>query len=222
VFRRFDRIIAVNEALAEVFRRFGVRDDHVRMILPYSLSQPDETVAVPDDLREFCARHSPLLLAVGGLEPDYEPLFQIAAMSDILAEFPNAGLLIVGDGSMRGEVNDAATACGYAGHIRIAGNVPHAVTLHLIRDADILIRTTLFDGDAISIREALFLETPVIATDNGMRPDGVHLIESGNADDLVAKVRSVLDQSGTKPAESTEDSTNIASVVELYGEILKV
>ena len=54
----------------------------------------------------------------------------------------------------------------------LAGNVEHPVVLHLIRDARLLLRTTLFDGDAISVREALFLGTPVIATDNKMRPDG--------------------------------------------------
>ena len=44
------------------------------------------------------------------------------------------------------------------------GDVEHPVTLHLINRADILLRTTKFDGDAIAVREALFLETPVIAT----------------------------------------------------------
>ena len=126
-----------------------------------------------------------MLLSVGGLEKDYDPLFQIAAMKDILAEFPNAGLMIVGDGSMRGEVEKAVASSGYAHHISLAGNVDHAVTLHLINDADVLLRTTLFDGDAISVREALFLGTPVIATDNAMRPDGVHLIRIGDKDELV-------------------------------------
>ena len=33
----------------------------------------------------------------------------------------------------------------------------------------IFLRTTLYDGDSISVREALHLGVPVIASDNGMR-----------------------------------------------------
>ncbi|MCV4567241.1 hypothetical protein OFB72_32285, partial [Escherichia coli] len=53
------------------------------------------------------------------------------------------------------------------------GDLPHVITLQMISSANVLLRTTRFDGDAISVREALFLGTPVIATDNGMRPEGV-------------------------------------------------
>jgi hypothetical protein len=33
-------------------------------------------------------------------------------------------------------------------------------------------RPTFYDGDAISVRESLFLQTPVVATDNKMRSGG--------------------------------------------------
>ena len=39
--------------------------------------------------------------------------------------------------------------------------------------ADVTLCTTLYDGDAVSVREGLDLGTPVIATENGMHPVGV-------------------------------------------------
>jgi glycogen synthase len=219
IFRRIDRVIAVNERLADVLRRYGVPAERVRTIQPYTLKKPDEDVEIPATLREFYANHGPLLLAVGGLEPDYDPLFQIAAMRAVLADCPGAGLMIVGDGSMRGEVERAAASSGYGEHICLAGNTEHAVTLHLIRDADVLLRTTLFDGDAISIREALFLGTPVIATDNGMRPDGVQLIERGDADGLVELVKQTSGrEKGENPAPP-DDTNNIAVILAIYDEL---
>ncbi|MBK8302171.1 MAG: glycosyltransferase [Chloracidobacterium sp.] len=80
IIRRFSRIVTVNEGLADVFRRYGVEDEKLSVVLPYSLKSPDENVSVPVELASFCKSHSPLLLAVGGLEKDYEPLMQIAAM----------------------------------------------------------------------------------------------------------------------------------------------
>ena len=221
VFRRFSRIIAVNDKIADVFRRYGVADDRIKVILPYSLSRPDETVAVPDALAEFCKEHSPLIVAVGGLERDYDPLFQIAAMKAVLNEFPDAGLMIIGDGSMRGEVETSAANSGFSDNILLTGNVDHAITLHLINDADILLRTTLFDGDAISVREALFFGTPVIATDNGMRPEGVHLIGVGDKMAFAEAVKTCVSTGKTAPENSGADNSNIAAVVDLYEELAK-
>ncbi len=220
IFRRFARIVAVNDALTDVFLRYGVAAVRIKRILPFSLRQPDDDIAVPENLREFCMRHDPLLLAVGGLEKDYDPMFQIAAMRDILEEFPNAGLMIVGDGSMRVDVQKSAATSGYAENIYIAGNVEHAVTLHLIAGADILLRTTLFDGDAISVREALFLGTPVIATDNGMRPDGVRLIGIGDKDALVREICSLAENKTSVVTAADSGKSNIAAIIDLYEELL--
>src|SRR5204863_147900 len=98
----------------------------------------------------------------------------------------------------------------------LAGNVEHAVALHLINDADILLRTTLFDGDAISVREALFLATPVIATDTVERPDGVHLIGIGDKDGLMRQIKEVVAAGKEEHQKYPADSSNIAEVVDLY------
>ncbi len=220
IFRRFSRIIAVNEAIADVFRRSGVSAHRINVIPPYSLQRPDEEVTVPKELSDFCGKHSPLLLSVGGLEKDYDPLFQIDALKDILAKFPNAGLMIVGDGSMRSEIGAAIAASGHTKNILLAGNTEHAVTLHLINGADILLRTTLFDGDAISIREALFLGTPVIATDTGSRPEGVHLIAIGDRGALVEKIKAVILAGKQERTEFPPDDASIKKVVDLYEELV--
>lgn len=220
ILRRFSRVIAVNEPISEVFHRFGLRPDRIKVICPYSLQRPDEKVTVPTSLADFVGRHSPLLISVGGLERDYDPLFQIAAMDYIVSDFPNAGLLMVGDGSMRREVEHAAANSGHNDVIYVAGNVEHAITLHLINNSDVLLRTTLFDGDAISVREALLMGTPVIATDNGMRPDGVHLIRPGDLEDLARKVREVTSDTREKHLATESDSSNIVKVIDLYNELL--
>jgi len=94
------------------------------------------------------------------------------------------------------------------------------VTLHLIKDADVLLRTTMFDGDAISVREALHLGTPVIATDNGMRPEGVELIMSGDHNGLAEAVKRAITRGKTDAAAQKDGSENIATVVKLYKELV--
>ena len=109
----------------------------------------------------------------------------------------------------------------YAERIFLTGDVEHRITLHLINKADILLRTTKFDGDAISVREALFLETPVIATDNRMRPAGVDLIP---IEDERALVKKILEIAGTErplKTEKPDDKSNVKAIVGVYNEILK-
>ena len=217
VFRRFSRIIAVNEKLADVFRRFGATQ--IEVIPPSALKPPDTRVSVPAKLAAFRASRSPLLVSVGGLGQEYDPLLQIEAMKEIVTSLTNAGLMIVGGGSMSNEVEAVVAASGCSNAIMLAGNVEHEVTLHLMRDADIVLRTTLFDGDAISVREALFLGAPVIATDTGDRPNGVYLIGIGDKNGLVRNVLKIIASPQSERDERLADNTNIASVVKLYEEL---
>ncbi|MGB8508341.1 MAG: hypothetical protein WCD76_08045, partial [Pyrinomonadaceae bacterium] len=97
-------------------------------------------------------------------------------------------------------------------------------------EGDLFLRTTLYDGDAISVREALHIGVPVIATDNGMRPDGVRLIPISNGAALVEAITSQLTSHedglrGPKNAASNKagvaaDDENVAAVFELYRELL--
>lgn len=175
VFRRFNCIIGVNEDILQTMRKFGVKNRNLKLVLPFVLSNPPDA-PLSDEIDKFVKNHSPLLLSVGLLEKHYAKDLQIDAMEQILQKFPNAGLLQIGSGSEEGFLHRCIRSKSYAEHILLTGDVPHETTLQLIEKADVLLRTTFYDGDAVSVREALFLGTPVIATDNKMRPAGVHLI----------------------------------------------
>jgi glycogen(starch) synthase len=221
IFRRFDRIVAVNGELADVFRRYGVESDKLAIIAPFALAPPSQQSKLRENIAAFADAHVPLLVSVGGLEPDYEPLFLINAMNGVLRRHPDAGLVIVGGGSMKNRVEAAVAHPGHAGSVLLAGDLPHDETLKLIARADAMLRITLFDGDAISVREALFLGTPVIATDNGMRPDGVISIRRGDAEQLLENIDAVLAGSMLRPQSVTPDFSNVDKVLTLYDELLQ-
>ncbi len=216
IFRGFDRIIAVNPTIAEVFVRYGISPEHIHVIYPFVHRFPDPKVSIPANLKEFIAKHQPAMLTVGLLEPEYDLFMQIDAMEMVLGQLPNAGLMIVGSGSLEAELKAAIEAKPYKDRILLTGDVEHGVTLHLINESDALLRTTLFDGDAISVREALFLETPVIATDNEMRPKGVTLIPVHDAGAMVDQI-GILSRSRkvrTRPAR--DDMSNVHAILKLY------
>ncbi len=218
VFRRFDRIIAINAEIAALFERFGVPKDRVRLIFPHALPARAEAGLPPAFQQFFCA-HSPVLITVGLLEPEYDLELQIDALGDIRRACPRAGLLIAGSGSLEADLRRRIAAAPYAEHVLLAGDVPHPVTLRAIAEADAFLRTTHYDGDSVAVREALHLGTPVIATDNGMRPDGVILIPARDKQALVGQVAD-LPANGHR-LSAPPDESNIEAVLDLYQELLR-
>ena len=144
---------------------------------------------------------------------------QIETLGSVREDFPNAGLLIIGSGSLEADLREQIDTKPYTGHILLCGDLDHALTLRAIAESDLLLRTTLYDGDSISVREALHLGTPVIATDNGMRPQGVHLIPVSDP----AALRQAIGQQLNIPAprrEGDTDESNLQQVFDLYRELL--
>ena len=221
LFRRFDFNIGVNDEQIAMFRRLGVRKDRSRKVYPHALAPPRPGVEIPAAVRQFLDAHSPVLLFVGGLEEEYDLGLQLDALGAVRERYPNAGLLLAGAGSLEAELRRRIAALSWGAHILLAGDIPHRVTLHIMLASDVLLRTTVRDGDSIAVREAQFLGLPVIATDNGMRPEGVRLIPIGGGTELCAALLELFSDPPARQARTTADDSNIAEVVGIYEDILK-
>jgi glycosyltransferase involved in cell wall biosynthesis len=227
VLRRFDRLIAVNSALVDFFRKVGVSDERVALICPhsfpgeFSIGNGTAIEAMPEQLACFLEAHNPNLISVGGLEPEYDLPLQIQVLSRVRERFGNAGLVMIGSGRKENEVRALIAAQPDEDHMLLAGDVAHRATLQAIARSDVMLRTTLYDGDAISVREALHLGIPVIATDNGMRPEGVRLIPVSDENALFAAIETVLSAGKRQTPQAVEaDEENLDAVYRLYGEVL--
>jgi glycogen synthase len=221
LFRRFDGLIGVNEQLIQMFQRFGVPREKARLILPFALPDRIPDVAFPDVVQRFIDTHRPLLLSVNGLESEYDLPFQIDALESLLLTVPDAGLLIFGKGSQEEQIQAHIEARRYADHILLAGDVSHEVVLRAMSLAHVLLRTTLYDGDSIAIREALHIGLPVIATDNGMRPPGARLIPVHDQAALLAALGSLMNKERprSKPIAIEGDDRNLYALLEFYQEL---
>jgi glycogen synthase len=221
VLRRFNGLIGVNEEIMGFFEKLGVRSDRVRLISPYAFLAHEQSVeSLPAPLASFFAAHDPVLLSVGLLEPEYDLPLQIEALPHIRQKYPNAGVIMIGSGSLETDLRKRIAAQPYAEHILLTGDVPHASTMRAISQSHLMLRTTLYDGDAVSVREAIHLGTPVIATDNGMRPTGVHLIPKANLPALLAAIEQQLAQSPLAKALSASDDANLQAVLDFYQDLI--
>ena len=218
IFRRLNGIIGVNRDLVELFCRFGVPKERVRLILPYAFRPVPSKGDLPAPLGDFFQQHDPVLITVGLLEPEYDLGLQIDTFGKIREKFPKAGLLIIGAGSLEQTLRIRIESKPYADHILLAGDIPHSATLRAMASSSVILRTTLYDGDSISVREALDLGVPVIATDTGMRPAGLHLIPISDPEALCKAVEAELAGAPRRGGRShTEaDGRNLQAVLDFY------
>lgn len=219
VLRRFDRLIGVNPEIVDLFLRLGVPPDRIRLISPHVLSGAPSEAPLPGRLGAFLRAHRPVLVTVGLLEPEYDLPLQIAVLGLVRQRFPDAGLVIVGAGSLEGALKGRIAATPHAEHVLLCGDVAHAATLRAIAQSDLFLRTTRYDGDSIAVREALHLGVPVIATDNGMRPEGVDLIPPADLAALGQAVEARLAQATPREGPRGADERNLEAVLALYQEI---
>lgn len=63
----------------------------------------------------------------------------------------------------------------------------------IIAKADLFVRPTITDGDALSVREALYFGVPCICSDCTIRPEGAVLFKTDDAADLAAKIIATLE-----------------------------
>jgi glycosyltransferase involved in cell wall biosynthesis len=94
---------------------------------------------------------------------------------------PSAGLVLYGPGTRAPELASRVRAAGLQQAVHLLGELGRERALAVVAAADVFVRPTFADGDAVSVREALGLGCPVLASDVGHRPPGVRLFPVGSS-----------------------------------------
>jgi glycosyltransferase involved in cell wall biosynthesis len=61
-----------------------------------------------------------------------------------------------------------------------------------MEQSDIVLRPTNTDGDSLTIREALFLGKPILASDVVARPPGTIIFKTRDVQDMIQKLEQLL------------------------------
>src|SRR6185436_20225577 len=106
-------------------------------------------------------RRRPLIAMAHHPSPIYGTAAMISAIGELAHRFPDVGLALFGPGEK---------PAGCNGLVEWLGELPHPQALAVIAKSDAFVRPTTVDGDAISVREALALGVPTVASDAAHRP----------------------------------------------------
>lgn len=166
----------------------------------------------PSSLDIFMQEHTPLFLmsAAHLMLIDGKDVYGIDATIEMLGrlkqEYPDAGLIIglaqIGNGAYFSHLQNMMKLQDVSESIFILHGNKELWPLY--ERVDLFLRPTLSDGDSISIREALFLNAPVVASDVTHRPSAVLVYGVGESDAYLNTVLLVLQEYiyGTKRERS--------------------
>ena len=140
----------------------------------------------------------PKILNVGRLDPSKGQLFLIEAAGKLAAEGMKFQLTLVGDGSMRPELERLIEKLNLKDHVRLAGWMSNDQVRQEILNSRAMVLPSFAEGLPIVIMESLALRRPVLSTYVAGIPELVTpgvcgwLVPPGSADALAAALREVL------------------------------
>ena len=162
-YSRFARIFSVSEEVRESF--LSVYPEYAdRTGVFENIIDPDRIKRLSGCGKSFDDGYEGArLLTVGRLTPQKGYETAIEAMSILRSHGVKARWYIAGEGAERERLTRLIEKNGLSDDFILLGNVDNPYTL--MRDCDIYIHATRFEGKSIAIREAKILGKPVIATD---------------------------------------------------------
>jgi glycogen(starch) synthase len=193
------RVIGVSEAIGIALQCAGVPAPLVA-VHPAFLGSQLEPGPPPKEFASVRASCKPLLALADHPSSIYGRRIALKALRLIASDFPRVGLALFGPGQRAEAVEAEALAEGVRTRVHDFGELDHAAALGLISRCDAFLRPTTVDGDSVSVREALHLGTPCVASDVAVRPQGTVLFRTADFEDLAEKVVRALREPSPRAA----------------------
>jgi glycosyltransferase involved in cell wall biosynthesis len=171
--READLIIACSEFMRqEIMQSLQVPEENIRVIpngLEYRhlIELRQKYQAYPHIRRRWAQPGQPLIFFVGRLEWEKGPDLLVQAMPKVLAEFPQARLVLAGKGSYTTQLITMVQEAGLEEAIQLAGFISDETRNELYAVADIAVFPSRYEPFGIVALEAMAAGTPVVVSNVG-------------------------------------------------------
>jgi len=184
-------IVKTSDAF-KIIKSYGVPEERLRLTPAYSGGLSHRFDLLPSEIQSFYERHHPIIVSSVSFLPEYGVELTLDTVGRLRADYPKIGLVFAGADKGKETSLKEIQSRGLSEHVCLAGPQPREAYLALVARGTLFLRATTFDGDASSVREAIALGIPAVASRTDFRPKGSTLFEIGNLDDLLSRLRQVI------------------------------
>ena len=222
-------IVAANRNFKNLLLDNGIPENMVSVfpafIPPKNISIEKQSIS--HDAVEFCVNRKPLIVTYAYGPDIYNGLdlygldLIVQVAKELRADLPQAGFVVVIP-----EITNKSYFRELRTNIRENGLEPFFYFaignqfsfVPFLQYADLFIRATNTDGDALTLREALYCRVPSVASDVCYRPEETMLFHSRDFPDLCRAVRRTLDSKRNAQHDTGPQQINNA---ELFIDVFK-
>jgi glycosyltransferase involved in cell wall biosynthesis len=195
--------IAVGPIIKEKIISLGIAPGNIEVIpsfIPPTVREEDIS-EIPKRVWDFIDSHNPVISANAFRISFYnnQDLYGIDMCIDLCANlkqyYPEIGLVFslpdIGDYDYFNKMKQMIVEKGIENNFLF---ITEQYQLYpILMNCDAFVRPTNTDGDAVSIREALYFRIPAVASDAVPRPEGTILFKSRDINDFTLKVKDMID-----------------------------
>lgn len=229
-----DATIVLSEAERRAALEHGLSSEKNLHVIPHGIDEGELTFLGRDEARDRLGKHGLIVGTIANAYPAKALHLLIEAFERCAPSWPEAQLLIIGDGPEMPKLRELAAASPAKDRIILRGHLDGAAS-HL-KAFDLFVLSSTKEGMPWVVLEASLAGCPIIATRVGALPEMITdgqtgiLVEAGNADALANAIQSVLEDDlkrqrlkGRAPeiAERYSASRMMQRMRELYALLLR-
>lgn len=229
IFGSADCVNTVSDDLKEMAVELGIPQDKIEVLTPgvdLARFHPGSRPRL-GPVRILCARR---------LEPTYDPLTVVRGLRALKSKGVEFRMTFAGAGPLRADTEALMGNLGLAAETEFVGEVPHSAMPVLLREHDVYLSASLWDGTSLSLLEAmatgLFPVVSRIKANEAWLEDGVSgvLHAPGDAEGLAAGVLRCVREPAlawaaaaanrARVAARADRAANMARLEELYRKLV--
>ncbi|HEY4080401.1 MAG TPA: glycosyltransferase family 4 protein [Burkholderiaceae bacterium] len=160
-------LIGVCAALVDVLRGWRLSEAKLHVMRNGVDLERFQPLPREDMRRQLGLGAAPVLLSVGNLVELKGHKLLVQALARLLPEYPDAQLVIIGEGPERAGLEQLARDLGVQDRLRLTGALPNTELSRWYSAADLSVLASSREGWANVLLESMACGTPVVATDVG-------------------------------------------------------
>jgi len=133
----------------------------------------------PAENNEMKKSASPVILTLSRIDNKKGLEYAIESMKKVHAKFPTAKLMIVGDGKYRSELEKLVEMNMLSATVEFTGLIPNSEVPVYLRNADLFLLPSLYEGLPLTLLEAMACGLPVISTQVSIAPEIITTWKNG-------------------------------------------
>ena len=230
--RRAAYVACTNEDIRKLMLSAGIRPGRCGTVSAFipPVVRAEDARGLPPEVLSFLESHSPVISA-GAFKINFyrgQDVYGldmcVALCANLKQTYPRIGVIfclpIIGDEDYFSRMNREIKEKNIGDNFMFITR-PLNEVYTIWQQSDIFVRPTVTDGDAVSLREALYLKTPSVASDVVPRPEGTVLFQTGDIEDFTARVKMVWDNYSSYKAKSEAITVagGLDEMFQVYGKL---